>query len=40
MAAETVAPAVARSVPRPLVLIAIPLGFALLGYVLRFAAFL
>jgi hypothetical protein len=40
MVAETVAPAFARSVPRPLVLIAIPLGFAVLGYVLRFFAFL
>jgi hypothetical protein len=40
MAVETVASAVTRSVPRPLVLIAIPVGFALLGYVLRFGAFL
>jgi hypothetical protein len=40
MAVETVAPVVARSVPRPLVLIVIPLGFALLGYIIRFAAFL
>lgn len=40
MVAETVAPSVARSVSRPLVLVAIPLGFALLGYSLRFLAFL
>lgn len=40
MVAETAALPVARSVPRPLVLVAIPLGFALLGYILRFFAFL
>jgi hypothetical protein len=40
MVAEAVAPPFARGASRPLVLVAIPLGFALLGYILRFFAFL
>jgi hypothetical protein len=40
MVAETVAPSLARNVPRLLVLVAIPLGFALLGYILRLVAYL
>jgi hypothetical protein len=40
MVAETAAPPLTRSVPRVVVLVAIPVGFAVLGYLLRLIAYL